>query len=1256
MNKQIEELKKRIDENVLSFVIGAGFSKNVSKVFLDWKGLLKDMIIEMYDIKPYLNSDMQKIHIENIISKVGYLEIASEYIRRKGYREAIDVYIEQRTPYLEQDDEGKYLVKCNGYVIDESPSLAVHKKLIGVGVNNIYTFNYDNLLEVVADTDIVKGIENKKAIIERDIKDINHYKDKFKYLCSKIEHKIDSIDSSKSIIEIIKEFSTSDKKDWDDIVAYLKPNLLRILEDVSENLGQADILFYFNREKIQKDLDSRISRYNYELNDLEDTLCGKYHLVDNSWRISLSKKYKNIFKLHGNLRIKDMKYGFDGDIHCHYIIAKEDYERYCEKHEAFVNLMRISLLTESFCLIGFSGDDPNFLNWLSWVRDILERKDNPSSVSNKLFFIAVAKTEDDLSPEKVLLFRNHNIEYINLNHIYGDNDPDVNLIKLFDDLSVKDSRQYEDALRELNLELVDDKSFSDFNVKINKVGIDKLWDLLLYNRFPELGIMQSHYRESILSKTQRLVKGKKVDEFVAKAIYAAIIGEKIPIDAIIPFTKEKSHVTYDELKFQIECFSEIYPKFCMLELRSKVLLNLIIEIVEEPNDEQSYNYILYKAFNLDFHEMRSLINQWNPEEHRWSIIKLGLNTLFERDPDISNTIKTFENKADYNCNQEYIYNLEILNSLENANGIHHFDPPKLRVIKRLKQKNDNLNRISDNLKYLISELKADEKLNIEPYGSSKKIIQFDERDSDLIVSLQLLQTLIEIGTPLYVRHTILFDKNEWYKVFVNLYESYPYPCLYYSLHYWDEKDFLNRIAQDLIYSNKLKEIQEDILNKLFAAYDMIETPEDMRESILVVLSKYFMCFDETVWSERFMRVFRSTDIWDNEDSGRRPFKYDFFVIGFKLIHNRNYINEVLKRCIEGFDRIDSYGNKLIISACFHKKDYLLNSELLEMIKNSIPKDKYTIQYHVLLNLYRLLNQELKELLSNRFYLLSDQELKDQLLLENVNSIIRKNNDFEAKVKSIILNSNKLWATGKETENNKQWYGFPINRIDINKIQKSLVFAAEELKNIYQKMIVSLIDVEEYIIQHREYRNPLNDLVNWSDLLVEMKLFLYRNKNVLELEPDYREIEERVDEAYFIEAGAKTIFEALISDDADIISLGLNRLYNEVNEFGAEKYKIEYIIVANKIISIKVQKLNLYIEHFGWAITNQTDSFDVGVFKQLIELILNSFEPYYANDDFRWSSEAKKEKVEKELLKLNKVLTDWGIEHKYWNSHKKRFYT
>ncbi len=56
-----------------------------------------------------------------------------------------------------------------------------------------------------------------------------------------------------------------------------------------------------------------------------------------------------------------------------FIFTEEDYRTYPDKFAPFVNLVRQSLLENIFCLIGFSGDDPNFLHWLGWVRDMLDK-------------------------------------------------------------------------------------------------------------------------------------------------------------------------------------------------------------------------------------------------------------------------------------------------------------------------------------------------------------------------------------------------------------------------------------------------------------------------------------------------------------------------------------------------------------------------------------------------------------------------------------------------------------------------------------------------------------------------------------------------------------------------------------------------------------------------------------------------------------------------------------------------------------------
>ena len=53
------------------------------------------------------------------------------------------------------------------------------------------------------------------------------------------------------------------------------------------------------------------------------------------------------------------------------IVTEEDYRTYPMKFAPFVNTVQQAMMETVFLLIGFSGDDPNFLNWSGWVRDNL---------------------------------------------------------------------------------------------------------------------------------------------------------------------------------------------------------------------------------------------------------------------------------------------------------------------------------------------------------------------------------------------------------------------------------------------------------------------------------------------------------------------------------------------------------------------------------------------------------------------------------------------------------------------------------------------------------------------------------------------------------------------------------------------------------------------------------------------------------------------------------------------------------------------
>ena len=53
------------------------------------------------------------------------------------------------------------------------------------------------------------------------------------------------------------------------------------------------------------------------------------------------------------------------------IVTAEDYQTYREENAPFVNTVQQAMMETVLCLIGFSGDDPNFLNWSKWVYDNL---------------------------------------------------------------------------------------------------------------------------------------------------------------------------------------------------------------------------------------------------------------------------------------------------------------------------------------------------------------------------------------------------------------------------------------------------------------------------------------------------------------------------------------------------------------------------------------------------------------------------------------------------------------------------------------------------------------------------------------------------------------------------------------------------------------------------------------------------------------------------------------------------------------------
>lgn len=72
------------------------------------------------------------------------------------------------------------------------------------------------------------------------------------------------------------------------------------------------------------------------------------------------------------------------------IISEEDYRTYPSKHKAMINHIQHAIMMNTMVLIGFSGNDPNFLQWLGWVRDALKNN------QRKVYLFKGVKTKCDI--------------------------------------------------------------------------------------------------------------------------------------------------------------------------------------------------------------------------------------------------------------------------------------------------------------------------------------------------------------------------------------------------------------------------------------------------------------------------------------------------------------------------------------------------------------------------------------------------------------------------------------------------------------------------------------------------------------------------------------------------------------------------------------------------------------------------------------------------------------------------------------------
>lgn len=1093
----LEDLKENYDKGLVSALVGAGFSKNVSDSFLGWGELLHDMVGEVYAIefKRYYDNYLQqfrgvstglkpeeKVKDEFISEKIqedDYLELVSKYIKKKGIRESVEVYIESRTPYAAFNEEKKIVLKIGNQEKEVVPEtkFSAHKELLLLDrLQNIYTTNYENLIEFTINL-LGTGVPN--------------------------------------------------------------------LPDIVQN-GR----------------------------DLSDKI-----------------RNRNVIKIHGNLREESKgKISFDGDNKLQYIIAKEDYDTYKEKHEAFTSLMRIAMLQGRFMLLGFSGTDANYKGWVTWMSDVLEGENEDVT---KIYIIDVSGKDTPLDLQ--LHYDNHRTKVINLiveERLRSIGFKDNNIVSILQ--KQKDEKLDNDTKRTVLT------SFLKF-LRSNNSGSDEfvnVGDSLIQ----EIKDKENEYGNSVDSSNETKLITARRDSYDYRKLWGEASSKIDDIDSINGIVERikdakpqnrfpkivsnQESVTFeimhksklsdkdaflfalavDELGLNPHYYSQVIQDY--EELNKLPLWNLLKikestfngdeTLCQDGSDEFVYENIQRLLFHLDFEKANKLIENWNPSNGYILQKVMRLAAINEHQDEakelLNNYIPTEANPV------ARLYAMQIANYISGQ----YPRPYKYDDFYRY-----GIDGIGDNLNYMVQQLRGKTK-KPNHRGWIGTTTSLGGGNPDYEKSLRILRYISDVGVYVNFRFTSFFDIASWYLVFQNLYKVFPYPCFFYSIQYSDNS-VLTRIGQDFAYSPELLNFNKDILIRSLDAMGHKSIPVDLVGGLLRVTGPIYMAVDEREWFELF-----KANIFDKLINN-----YDKLDISAPLVKNiANALVSLKKQenlvCILSallFHYRENHKlTDILIRDNLHIK-YIkdmpceIEDMLVDLIGDYPNIDTTELMY--VLEKEGLLTERIKCLFIKRVSESTLDELPKELALSLYLCYLCKSNPETMKKAKTNLLDHDIWHCGV-MENGKGWSA--PNYLRLNVLKDEIEWTDDEFKRIYENLennIQKFNEANDMLIKNPFGKNIQTQYL--SDVLRFIDGQNYERKGVL------MGVRNKTEKLLQNRISYKNLIEGMLSEQPADIDGIMDDVMHGIDAQGLSVYLNEFNFILDKAIIGEGTTINRALE-------------------------------------------------------------------------------
>lgn len=644
-----------------------------------------------------------------------------------------------------------------------------------------------------------------------------------------------------------------------------------------------------------------------------------------------------------------------------------------------------------------------------------------------------------------------------------------------------------------------------------------------YCRFPKVIFPQVYFIQRLMNK-ETLTEEK-----------AALFALAVKDIGQIPSYYVNYHKDDEELLKQ--------PEWLRLVEREKTL-NGSMDILSDKEDWAVYEQIQRSLFNLDFVKSKELVSHWDAKDY-WLQNKVMRMAAYKDQLKKAQTLLDELIKKEKNPSEK-LYEMVL------ANFISYSWPQPYSTDDFWRY---GLDGQGDMLNSMMSALRR-KKEKPRRRGWIGSTWNIGSNHGDYVKSLRILEYIIDSGIFVSLPGFILFDIANWYTVFHNLYEYFPYPCFFYSIQY-NEKVVQRRIGEDFAYSEKLQDFNKDILIKSLNAIGSYDTPISFKNGILNVTAAIYIAVDENIWFDKFKDIVFS--LFLQRLQGLNDSDELIYNVKFALgsIRNPENIYWVFQQLIARYSL-----NIGVVS------DIIVNNLLIQFIQKEIKIDDILLFPNVLdrntLFLLNTLNDE--SFLSDKFIssicdVIHHTDIQDiphdRVALFHLFNLTKNDKQSIEKIKKCFLSMN-IWHCGFLNDKELGWTE-PMY-IRLNLLYDKITWTDDEFEIIKENLInnVSLYDKAHEFLHKDTFMKSiqvryLSDMISFIDGLEPV-----RNKTLLPIQKIIKEL--LVDRTQYADN-----IDLLMSEQPAEVDQALGNIYEGIIHNGLKKYQCDVDFMIDRAI-------------------------------------------------------------------------------------------